>query len=185
VLAKLGELVAFKKQTKGEKFTVITSGKGNVVHVHNIDKLQLVVDSDTLPLLSSATLDKALRKITRPLAPGRVESAEISYEGAAEPVAVISSSEREYFKPRREPTHEVTVEGTLESLNKGARSETFRSTSGEAITYKYMGKSRDELYAAFRHTATVRARGLGEVGQEGHLKRIYIYDLELLQPRKG
>jgi hypothetical protein len=114
VVEKIAEFISLKKHTRGERFSVEVHGDGNKVSITNVETATIVVSRDAAELLQARTIDGALSKITAPLAPHKIESAEISSEGGGAPVkAVIRSEERDPFrlKPRPMSSRETQVDG--------------------------------------------------------------------------
>jgi hypothetical protein len=183
IIAKLVELIALKRHTKGEKFSTEIHGDRNNVVVINAEKLQLVVPRDAAELLQSRMVDRALSQITAPLDPGRIESAEVSTEDGGEPIkAVIRSEERQYFQLKPVPltTERAEIDGYLTSLNKNTGKGRFKPTEGKSMIFRYVGTDLWRFYADFAYRGPVRVSGATEFDEDGKPVSIDIESVERL-----
>lgn len=121
VVSKITEIITVKKHTKAEPYTFNVRGDNNTVVVVNAEGAELAIPPDAFELFKSKLIDSDLHKITTPLRPEQIESAEIRAGEEGDILeASISSEERGYFLPPESTvtSRETEIIGRLVSVNK-------------------------------------------------------------------
>jgi hypothetical protein len=156
-------VVQAKKHTKGQPYTVSVKGNSNTLILINADGAELAIPPDAFDVYKRKLIDTDLNKIAAPLHDNAVASAElVADEGTAEEIdAVISSSEREYFRPDHAVivSRETAVTGRFISLNKENNKGTFKLGNGKNVPYKYTGGDAERFHTDFAYKGPVKVSG--------------------------
>ena len=156
VIKFLLNLIRTHQHTKGKKFSVDVSGKGNTVNIINFEGSKLMIPKDVAESYNEKLAGAELGKLVSPLGDG-VDSLEISAEaGEEKSTALIESGQKGYFSsPSEETTStlEVTIKGSFVSLNKDRNTGLFRLASGTSIKYNYAADDSNKFYQDFGNYA--------------------------------
>lgn len=163
VFERIAAVVAAKKHTGGENYTVNVNGDNNrVVIVTNSQGVDHAMTPEDFELFRARLIDPDLNKIVRPLEPEEVDAVQLRAEGDGEPLEeTITREQRESFRqPESTLTiRETEVTGTLVSLNKESNRGTFRLGNGKNVQYRYVGSDADRFHREFALRGDVRVRG--------------------------
>jgi len=159
VVHQITNIIGIKKHVKAQPYTVNVRGNDNTVVVINAEGADLTVPLESLEIFREHLIDADLNKIVAPLREGSVDSAEIRVNN--ESAAVISSGEREYFRPDASvsTTRQMDVVGKLVSLNKETSRGSFKLGDGRNVRYHYVGDDREGFHRDFSHSGPVRVSG--------------------------
>lgn len=186
VVSKITEIITVKKHTKAEPYTFNVRGDNNTVVVVNAEGAELAIPPDAFELFKSKLIDSDLHKITTPLRPEQIESAEIRAGEEGDILeASISSEERGYFLPPESTvtSRETEIIGRLVSVNKENNRGTFRLGNGKSVRYRYAGNNPHQFHVDFSHQGTVRVRCIAEFDENLEPTHLEISSVEHLQER--
>lgn len=187
IVRKIIGVVRLKRHVKRRPFKVEISGDRNIV-IMNSQKVSIETPKEIYDVFASGRIDKPLNKLTSPLAPGRIEAAEIEALPAnGEPFRErITSQERHCFEledvvvtsSRR--AHRIV---TLVSVHKGTNNGTLLLTNGKRASYSYKGDNHSKLHRVFgTEDGPVIVQCEEKLDEEKEVVSLDIFDIERLQP---
>ena len=159
-----------------------TNGVQNNIVITNVENVELVVNLPAYDTYKRGTIDKELEQITRPLQPGRIDSAEFTVQADDEETIStrITTEDRPLFEISDltvTATQEMDLVVTLNSLTKSTNSGYLYLSNQKRVFYKFIGDDDSNLYSIFgSYHGPVRIRCIAKLDDQ-----LEVVSLEILQ----
>ena len=187
-IRRIFDVVKIKLHVGGEPYTerISVTGDNNVVII-NSDGNELVTPRLSYESHKKGDLDRDLERLTRPLEPGRIDSAEFQVqEDNKETISqIITAEDRPYFEVKDltiATTEETELIATLNSLTKSTNSGYLHLSNGRRVFYSYIGEDAQKLYTIFgNYDGPVKIQCRAKLDDQLEVVSLEILDIERMQ----
>ena len=125
-----------------------------------------------------------LKKISSPLAEGRIDSWEARAEtSAGEIIATrVSSEERGVFeKETQTTTKETRIRGKINRVTKSTRTGSVILSDGSSVPFKFVGDDVSSLYTAFPHDGPVKLDCVAHLDENLKVTKLEVSSVDVIQ----